>query len=265
MKRHTVYRIVSTILPLLLVASMAYADDPAQPAVNKKITITEKIEIAPGEVAYVIVATEGKKVIFDSRTPGLTRVKPELINNTKIAVYSGASPGKYEVWAWSAIGEEPTEQVRCEITIKGKGPAPKPPEPKPVPPEPKPLPVDPLVKKMQDAYDKSPGAALAKEKQKVALIGTYLAMADFAKRPDSMVSTTFGLFEKMTETVSEMLNPDHTLTPAEVSTILREVRTVVAGELGRVFGAVDQPLTAEMRTTAYNAYTTLAAALRQVK
>lgn len=86
-----------------------------------------------GDFVAVRAETAGKVVKFKA-DPGLSVFPSELLKDTKTTVVVGKRPGTYRVWAWTAVGDEPSELAECTIVI-GSSPSPDPPNP-PTPPQP---------------------------------------------------------------------------------------------------------------------------------
>lgn len=86
--------------------------------------------------------TSCKVVRWVALDDGLEVFPAALLKDTKTAVVSSATKGRYRLLAYAAQGDEPTEPAICVVVVgdapPGPGPDPKPPDPKPDPPGPKP-------------------------------------------------------------------------------------------------------------------------------
>lgn len=96
----------------------------------------------PGAFISVVSKTDCASVTWFVLDPGINLFPVSLLKDTKTAVVSGNTPGKYRLQAFSAKGDVVAGPVICVITINGNVP----PQPKPVDPTPPgPKPVDPSV------------------------------------------------------------------------------------------------------------------------
>lgn len=141
---------VALLLPLLAVLAgpPAFADPPrpADPAAVIRaagaapaLTLPAEVKGEPGEFVALEAATDGKVVRFVALDPGLNRFPPALLVSCKAAVFTARLPGRYRVLAYTAVADEPSEEVICTLVIG---------DPKPVPPGPTPpgpVPPGPVV------------------------------------------------------------------------------------------------------------------------
>lgn len=120
-------------------------------AAAQDVSVPAKVEGQPGEFVIVKAETKGTVVKWKVVDPGIFLFPQDLLKDTKTAVVTGLRPGRYRLWAWSAIGAAPTDAVECVIVL-GDEPGPEPPPPPPPPPLP---PADtPLVRALKVAYAK---------------------------------------------------------------------------------------------------------------
>lgn len=95
---------------------------------------------ARGEVGSFIKVpadTEGKEVRWYSPDKGLQVFPVELLKDSKTAVVTATTPGRYRLVAWTAKGDVPSDPAICVVIVGDAPPIP------PVPPDPGPKPPDP--------------------------------------------------------------------------------------------------------------------------
>lgn len=137
------------------------------------------------------------------------------------------------------------------VTPPPPGPLPADPD-KPKPPTPPPpVPVDPLVQRLQLAYDLDPRAADKKSSDRLDLVELYKQAGDLAGRFDV---TTTGDLVKRIQDAAKSLGIDGLL----------DVRRAIAAELQAAF-PTDAPLDADSRAKAAGIFGKIKAALEQVK
>jgi len=105
-------------LCVALVASSARGGEP--PPV---LTVPAEVTAAPAVITEIRAETTGKCVRWVPLTPGLS---VRAIDNGRVLLVSGA-PGRYELLAYTALADVPSEPARCVVLI-GKPPAPEPPD-----------------------------------------------------------------------------------------------------------------------------------------
>ncbi|VTS01518.1 unnamed protein product [Gemmata massiliana] len=209
---------------LLLAPTFATAQDP--PAVPT-IKLPPPQKTPAGKLGKLKVETTGKYVRWIA--PHGLDIDPT--DNGRVLYYSGL-PGTYELIAYTAAGDVPSEPVRTTVTI-GDG---------------TPVPVDALRTKILDALR---GAAGTSE-EKAVWVKDLAALYRAAKKTcaDKSLTTTDQLKAKLREAATALLDGDEPL---------KEVRQVVAGELAALF-AGDQ-LTDANRDAAAALFVKLAAVL----
>jgi hypothetical protein len=201
------------------------ARDPA-PA----ITLPAEVKARPAEITELKAQTAGQKVKWVVLTPGLS-VRP--IDGGKTLLFSGPT-GRYELIAYTAAGDVPSDPARCVVVIEGEAPPPAP---------------DPLRVRL--------AAALAIDKAAKAdvlqLAAIYREAAKLVTDPE--VSTSKELLSRLRQVSAALIGPG----------TLPSVRGVVAEELLAVLGmSSEETLTAAQRKKAAELFTRLAALLEEV-
>lgn len=119
------------LLPLLIWLAVF-----AALARGQELTLPAEVKGQPGAFVAVAAQTKGKTVKWFTPDPGLNVFPAHLLKDTKTTVVTALRPGSYRLYAYSAIGSEPTDPALCLVVISdGLPPDPKP-EPKPEPPAP---------------------------------------------------------------------------------------------------------------------------------
>jgi len=121
------------------------------PASADGVSLPEKVEVAPGRLAKVQATSAGKTVRWINPHPQVDVIPSE---SGRWVIVASPTPGKYPIFAYTAIDGEPTEAAQCLVIVTG-GPDPGP-GPGPNPPPPPPDPVDPFTRSLQAAYDRDP-------------------------------------------------------------------------------------------------------------
>lgn len=97
-----------------------------------------------GQFISVKAETTGKKVQWVAIDSGLNLFPIELLKDTKTAVVTVSSPGKYRLLAYTAEGDEPSVPAVATIDVEGVVPPAPPVPPDPTPPTPPQPPTPPL-------------------------------------------------------------------------------------------------------------------------
>ena len=145
-----------------------------------KLTFPATIQGQPG--AFVIVKPtqlDGKSVKYFSSSPGLNIFPPGLLSDKTATVITANLPGRYTLYGYTAIADEPSDPAVIEIVIGNPGPVVP---PKPVDPVKPDLPVnDPLFDALQAIW----GALSEPNKieNKKALISSYRQIAQIYRDP----------------------------------------------------------------------------------
>jgi hypothetical protein len=164
---HHVPQIAFWLIPIALLAYHWQHGDPVKPVAA--ISLPAEVQTEAGWPVSVNADTTGKKVSW--RVIG----KAWLFSQGHTALVGAPTPGTYEIMAWTAIGNEPTEAAICILTVGQK-----PPVPGPVP-----QPDDPLVQALQDSFKTDGGTA----EQRDQLADVY---AQFAKTVQDQPWTNVG-------------------------------------------------------------------------
>lgn len=138
--------------------------DPPQPAPTEPfVTLPAEITGEPGAFIAVRPTTNGKQVRYLATTPGLNVFPADMLRDPTATVVT-AQTGRYQLVAYTAIGDVPSEPAVVSIVV-GAAPPPVPPNPPTPPNPPAPLPTSGLrvlVIEQNDARDELP-----RDKQRV--------------------------------------------------------------------------------------------------
>ena len=223
---------------LFLTPALALAQDPVPPALKLPTSVKTPV----GKLGKLRAETTGKYVRWIA-SPGLDL---DPTDNGRTLYYTGL-PGTYELRAYTAAGDVPSEAVLTTVTIGDGGPpGPLPPAP-PIPP---PQPVDALKSKLKDAF----AAAVGSPEEKAEWAKDLAALYRSAKKTcaDKKITTTTQLKAKFKEAATALLDGDDAL---------REVRQVVALELAAILPPATEDVTDDQRAATAALFTRLAAIL----
>lgn len=210
-------RLAYPALLLGLVASAVQAGPTlvlAEPDPGPTITLPARVEGAPGAFVKVPATTKGEVVQWVPLTPGLNLFPVDLLKDSRTAIVSAPNPGTYRLLAYTALGNKPSEPAFTDVVIGGGGPAPG---PGPTPPDP--TPADPLLKKLQAAYDAD--VEPSKAAHLACLVGLWKSFATM----DVGSGTTAGQFYQILKNESGKVLPPDALptTRLAIATELRQI------------------------------------------
>lgn len=134
-------RSLTSVMLLIFLASASY---------GQTITLPKEVTGYPGSFIEVPATTDSEIVKWVSITSGLNVFPTDLLKNTKTAVVTSPFPGRYELLAYTAKDNVPSDPAKTIIIIeKSPGPGPSPPNPPnpPNPPDP-PDPPDPVLSEL---------------------------------------------------------------------------------------------------------------------
>jgi len=183
-----------------------------------KVEFPTTIQGQPG--AFVVIKPtqlNGKVVKYFTSSPGLNLFPPGLLADKTATVITANLPGRYVIYGFTALGDEPSDPVAIELVIGNPGPVIP---PKPVNPDKPDLPVnDPLFDAIQAIY----GALneTDKAKNKAALAKSYRDIAQIYRDPSFV--TLGQAFQKSID-ISRASLPN---------TALREIRVRIGEELNK--------------------------------
>lgn len=210
------------LLAMLLVAAAGAARADDAPALKVPAEVSAK----PATITELKTETAGKVVRWVPLTPGLS-LRP--VDDGRTLLFAGG-PGRYELLAYTAVGDVPSDPARVVILIDGDpGPGPKPP----------------------DELRERIAAALAKDKAAKADVAQLAAVYREAARvaADPAVTTSADLMGRVRRVSASLLGPD----------ALPTVRGAAAEELLAALGMTsDEPLTDRQRKRAGELFTRLA-------
>jgi hypothetical protein len=212
-------------LCVALVASSARGGEPV-PA----LTVPAEVSAAPAVITEIRAETTGKRVVWVPLTPGLS---VRAIDNGRVLLVSGA-PGRYELLAYTALADVPSEPARCIVLI-GKPPLPE-------------LP-DALAEKVRAALDGDAERDTSK-KRKLArqLAVLYRELAREAQ--DAALTSPKEFRQVARDAAARMIGPD----------ALAGVRKEVAAELAALL-PTDAPFSEAQRAAVAKLFDRLAAIL----
>ena len=168
------------------VISMPLAEEIIAVQAVPYVKMPEKVEVAIGRFARIKIETNGKTIRW--------MVPPELDSFREYdpdpavirLVVVGYSDGQYRIWAYTALGDVPSDPAICTVIV-GKGPGPIPPvPPDPVPPKPDPpIPISGL--RVLVVYESSQAGDVAKiiaAKDVVSYLDAKCAKGKDGKSPE---------------------------------------------------------------------------------
>lgn len=115
---------------------------PSKPVISEvEISLPSEVSGRAGRFVRISAKTSGKQVkwICDGSKDSEIAASRD---DGKDALFVAPSPGKYRVWAYTALADKPTDPASTWVTVTGVGPTPDPgpsPDPKPDPFPPTPL------------------------------------------------------------------------------------------------------------------------------
>jgi hypothetical protein len=124
----------------------------------------------------------------------------------KTLLFCTPTPGRYELWAWTATGNEPTEAVVCAVLVETAEP-PRPPEP-----------ADPFLAALQAAWSAETDSDKARHRDQLASL-YRVAARDTVRQPQ--LKTVGDLFGALQRAAQSLLPTD----------ALPKVRAAIATEL----------------------------------
>lgn len=216
-------RAVLASLALALAPPARAGDDSAPPALK----LPEKVTAQPSAITELKAETTGKRVMWVPLTPGLS-LRP--VDDGRTLLFAGG-PGRYELLAYTALGDVPSEPARVLVVIEGDAPGPAP------------KPVDELRRRL--------AAALEADKPQRADVAQLAAVYREAARvaADPAVTTSAELLRRVRAVSASLLGAD----------ALPAVRGLAAEELLAALGmSGDEPLTEAQRKRASALYARLA-------
>ncbi len=181
-----------------------------------KVEFPTTIQGQPG--AFVVIKPtqlNGKVVKYFTASPGLNLFPPGLLADKTATVVTANLPGRYTIYGFTALADEPSDPVAIELVIGNPGPVVP---PKPVDPVKPDLPVnDPLFDALQAIWGalNEPG----KSDSKKALVNSYRQIAQVYKDPAFL--TLGQAFQKSIE-ISRATVPNNAL---------KEIRARIGEEL----------------------------------
>lgn len=188
------------------------------------ITLPAAVAADIGEPIQIDATTNGINIKWCSRSKYL-----RLIPNGPSSIWAVGKPdpngngGQYELEAWTALGNVPSEKSVCVVTIG-----------KPLPPPPPPTPPDNLLPLLQSAYtaDQAPNKAVYLERL-AALYG--MASDQGGTVYDTSMKTTTDIVNTMHSAVSSPL-----ILGGNLQGLRQTITTELDSKLGTAVVALDQ-------------------------
>jgi hypothetical protein len=156
------------------------------------------------------------------------------LDDGKTLIFVAAQPGRYEMFAWSAAGNQPTDAAQCSVVVEASTPP------------------DALVETLRLAWNKEIGSLRLQHRG--ALVRVYRQAADDLVR-QSNLTTLNELYAAIRRNAQSVL-PDDALLP---------LRTAIGEVLRQRLPTVDGPLTDELRKRCGEAFRAVVAALEQLE
>lgn len=142
-----------------------------------RLTIPAQVHGEPGRLIRVEADASGS-VRWHAHTPGLDL----LPQGNRAVVVTAPAKGRYELMAWTARGNQPSDPATTVVVIGDVPPVPPGPGPKPpVPPDPPPVPPDPFFAAVREAWAKE--TAADRDYQKDKLKAFYSTAQHVAREP----------------------------------------------------------------------------------
>jgi hypothetical protein len=204
MIRHVLKRRATALAALVAAGLAAGAYQRARPAGGEAppLALPAEVRGRPGRLVVVAAETPAALVRWHA-CDGPDR--PDLWHppDGKTLLFCTPTPGRYQLWAWTAVGGEPTEPVGCTVLIE----TPEPPQPP-----------DPFAAALRAAWDAEAGAD--KAKQRDLLVSLYRVAGEQTVRQPQL--------QTVGDLLAALQQAARSLLPAEA---LPKVRTAIAAEL----------------------------------
>ena len=271
MRTHVTTWTTALIATLLLTpAAIPQAEDAKRPAVGEEVdgkpVIVHQPKSAPkagddpvvslpkevsGEVGDFIRVksdTDCKEVRWYAADRGLRLFPPDLLRDSRTAIVSSASPGRYRLIAWTARADIPSLAAECLVVVgqPGPGPGPDPPPPPPPPPDPN----QALTESIRTALAAETEAAKVPNTQKLAAL--FQSAADQVRTSDK--STVYEFYQALRAARATMMGE-------AIPLVRRAVGNYLDGILPKT---TDAPLDATARNNCADAFLRVASLLRRV-
>lgn len=218
----------------------------ANPLLAQKVTLPQEVKGDVGAFIRVAADTADKEVRWYSPDKGLNVFPVELLKDSKTAVVTASTKGRFRLIAYTAKGDVPSLPAEC-VVIVGDAPLPGPnPGPGPVPPQPD----GPLTKAFQSAYDKEPAADKAVSLDRLRAL--YRQGADNVAN-----AATMQALDDMMRSIAAALGVSGKLVGVQQE-IRKEVLKVAPAELARALTPAEKQAVAAT-------YAQIASALETVK
>lgn len=222
------------------------------------VELPSEVKVKPGRLLRLNAKTTGKVVKWVAGDEDCDIIP---FPDGKTAIFSSMTPGRHRVYAYTALGDQPSEPAICTILVGDVPPVPPPiPPVPPTPPGPTPPPVppnpdNPLTAKFQIAFNADPSELAKKLDVKTKLVGFYEAMSEHTA-------------DKDVKTLGELLEDYQKVRPTLLPEVLTEMRKLVGGEVAVLIGADSAPdrlLIAAFRQQLVDGFKRIAKALEAVK
>jgi hypothetical protein len=237
--------ILKLLLPLV---ASTLLQPPAVPTVTfANTTVSAK----PGRIVQIQATTNGKVIEWFKTIDDCDLI---IVDNGRTAIFSALTPGKYNLHAYTAIGDVPSKLATCVVVVGDKPDDNNDNKPKPDDNKPKPddITKDPLFAPLQSIY-----GALGDNKKSVyksALAGVYRQAIVAADSQD--YTSPSQVYNAITEISGKVLHQDD----------LRAIRERLATELDENIAVQPrEQLTPESRKKMVAYFTRIANILENLK
>jgi hypothetical protein len=194
--------------------------------------VPAEVRAQPATIVEIRAETDGKIVKWVTLTPGLS---VRSIDGGKTLLVSGPS-GRYELLAYTALGDVPSDPARVVVVIDGAAP----PDPKAP---------DELKEKVRAALDRDK----PKKADALQLAAIYREAAKLLADPEAITSAE--LLRRLRAVSADLVGPD----------VLPAVRAAVAEQLLAVLGMTsDEPITDARRKRAAELFLRLAVLIEEL-
>lgn len=157
------------------------------------VKLPQEVSGEVGAFLKISADSDGKVIRWFALDKGLNLFPTDLLKDTKTAVVSSSTPGRYRLLAYTASGDEPSEPAVCTVVIGGALPPPTPPGPSPNPAPPQPAP--PSFHPFREAFLKEDDPARKELTLKLAAL--YRQFANTLSEGKGNFATWGELYEAM--------------------------------------------------------------------
>jgi len=198
--------------------------------VESHFEVPSLVHTQPGRLSVIRSESPTKVCWHVCQTNSMPDVLP--LDDGKTLVFVAVTPGKYELFAWSAVDGLPTEAARCVVNVTG------------------PRPIDPLVESLRTAWTKETHPN--KSRYRDALAKIYRVGADDLTNRSATIGELYAALRRSAQTVL----PDDALP---------NVRGTIGVLLQQRLPTADGPMTDEFRKRCSETFRSVADALMKLE